>query len=268
MGAEGTALGGAISGFPNRGDFIYANPALPAFEEKYSLGFAYGTAGDQLKAQIIDTKSSKLGGGVSFSQRKVENVESFEDAALGNFNRVEHSAVVSLMTKVSDSVAVGVSAHHRYLRASGLPSNAYWSGDLGIAVKLDPEWTLGLAGLDLIADDYGYSYRTLNVGVSGRVADGLTVTGQLDFVRNPEGSEDTGFVVAEPKPSFGIGAEYLVRPEFRLRASYKALPSWEQNYLGAGFGYRKDSFGIDYGFRLSTKNSKGQYHTISLSVDI
>ncbi|MEO6458855.1 MAG: hypothetical protein ABIO95_00280 [Bdellovibrionota bacterium] len=270
MGAEGTALGGAlVAGSSGRSDFVYANPASPAFAEKYTIGISYGTVGDQLRAQIIDTKSSKIGGGVSFSQRNIDNLGSYEDPSIGNFGRLEHSAVVSLMTRISDTVAVGVSGHHRYIRPQGgLVPNTFWSGDVGLMVQLNPEWTLGLAGLDMIADTKGYTYRTLSLGLSGKVGSGLTVSGQIDFLRTPEGSLDTGFVRDEATPSAAIAADFAVNPELRLRGSYRTLPSWEQKFVGLGLGYVKDTLSLDYGMRFSTENSKTQYHTVSLSVDM
>jgi len=270
MGAEGVALGGALVAHANRADFVYSNPAAPAFQEDYSLGFSYNTVGDQLRAQIIDTKSSKLGGGISFSQRNIEDLSRFEDPALGNFARLEHSAVVSLMTKVSDTVAVGLSGQHRYIRPQGsaLPAASFWSGDIGLMVKLAPQWTLGLAGLDMIADDTGYSHRTLSAGLAGQLSGGVTVLGQVDFVRAPEGSADTGFVKSDAAASFSFGADFAVSPQLRLRGSYRALPSWEQKYVGLGLGYTKDSFTLDYGMKFSTENSKSQYHALSLSVNI
>ncbi len=270
MGAEGVALGGALVAHPNRVDFAYSNPAAPAFDEEYSLGFSYNTVGDQLRAQIIDTKSSKLGGGVSFSQRNIEDLSRYDDPALGNFARLEHSAVVSLMTKVSDTVAVGLSGQHRYIRPEGtaLPATAFWSGDIGIMVKLAPQWTLGLAGLDMIADETGYLNRTLSAGLSGQLSGGLTVLGQVDFLKPPEGSADIGFAKPDASASVSFGADFAVSPELRLRGSYRSLPSWEQKYVGLGLGYSKDSLKLDYGMKFSTENSKSQYHALSLSVNI
>lgn len=270
MGAEGIALGGALVAHANRADFAYSNPAAPAFQEDYSLGFSYNTGGDQLRAQIIDTKSSKLGGGISFSQRNIEDLSRFDDPALGNFARLEHSAVISLMTKVSDNVAVGVSGQHRYIRPTGttLPATAFWSGDIGIMVKLAPQWTLGLAGLDMVADETGYSHRTLSAGLAGQLSGGVTVLGQVDFVRPPEGSADTGFMIPDASASIGFGADFAVSNELRLRGSYRALPSWEQKYVGLGLGYSKDSFTLDYGMKFSTETSKSQYHALTLSVNI
>jgi len=270
MGAEGLALGGALVAQSGRSDFIYANPAAPAFQEKYSLGLSYGTAGDLMRVQVIDTKSSKLGGGISFSQRNVEDLSRLEDPALGNFARLEHSAVLSIMTRVSETVAVGLSAQHRYIRpaSGGLVPTSFWTGDVGVAVKLSPEWTLGLAGLDMIADDKGYTYRTLSAGVSGSVAAGLSVLGQLDFVRAPEGSLDTGFVRDDASAALALGVDYLVAPELKLRGSYRNLSAWEQSYVGLGLGYTKDALTLDYGMRFSTETSKSQYHALTLSVDI
>jgi hypothetical protein len=270
MGAEGVALGGALVAHANRADFIYSNPAAPAFQEDYSLGFSYNTVGDQLRAQIIDTKSSKLGGGISFSQRNIEDLSRYDDPALGNFGRLEHSAVVSLMTQISDSVALGISGQHRYVRPQGttLPATAFWSGDIGVMVKLAPQWTLGLAGLDMIADETGYLHRTLSVGLSGQLSGGLTLLGQVDFLKPPEGSADTGFAKPDAAAALSFAADFAVSPELRLRGSYRTLPSWEQKYVGLGLGYSKDSLTLDYGMKFSTENSKSQYHALSLSVNI
>ncbi len=271
MGPTGLALGGALAAHSGRSDFIYSNPAAPAFEEKYTFGFSYVTGGDQMRVQVVDTKSSQLGGGLSFAQRNVDNVEKYEDAAFGGFRRLEHSAVGSLMTKLSNTVAVGVSGHHRYIRPSGasLPARSFWSGDLGVMVRVDGNWTLGLSGVDLIADSTGYSTRTLTVGVAGaHLVPGLVVLAQLDFLRKPEGERDTGFVNDESGASYAIAAEYMLNGDIKLRTSYRGLPSWEQQYLGLGLSYSRDSFGLEYGLRISPKNSKAQYHAIGLTVDI
>jgi hypothetical protein len=226
MGPTGLALGGALAAHLGRSDYIYANPAAPAFEQKYTVGLSYMTAGDQLRAQVVDTKSSALGGGISFTQRNVEEVGVLNDGAFGNFNRLEHSAVASLMTQISPTVAIGISGHHRYIRPQGtpLPATSFWSGDLGVMVKIDPKWTLGLAGLDMIADSTGYTVRTLSVGVAGNhIVAGLTLLGQMDFVRAPEGSGDTGFCGGRscgfdgpsrriPDHSRDASAGFLLRP--------------------------------------------------------
>ena|GEM_PF-2566477 len=270
MGPQGLALGGALVAHDGRSDFIYSNPAAPSLEEKYTVGFGYGTAGDQLRAQVADTKSSQLGGGISFSQRNIEDLTKFNDKALGNYPRLEHSAVGTLMTKVSEKVGVGISAHHRYIRPRGvaLPSKSFLSGDVGVIVALSPEWRLGLAGLDLIADDTGYTHRTLSVGTAGNLGSGFMVLGQLDFVKAPEGNYDTGFIDANSSAALSLGAEYTANAQFRLRGSYRTLPAWEQNYVGLGGGYMTDGVRIDYGVRFSPEDSKAQYHALSITVDI
>jgi hypothetical protein len=108
--------------------FSTLNPASPAFEEKYTLGLGYASGGDLLKAQITDTKSSALGGGIAYTRKELKGLNAGEDTAQGNFGRSEVVIPISLMSRASDSVALGVTARHQYWRPLelGLPSQAWW----------------------------------------------------------------------------------------------------------------------------------------------
>lgn len=269
MGPEGLALGGAIGARENRNDYIFSNPASPAFDKKYTLGARYSTAGDMMGAHIVDSSSSALGGSASYVRRSFKKIDFADDPALGNFNRLENQIAFSLFAKASDTIAIGITGRYHYLKApTALPAQAYWSGDVGVLIKISPAWNLGLVGQDLLEDDYGYLYRNFVAAIHGSLSSEFKIMGQVDFVRNPEGALDTGFVTDEAVTGFRTGLEYIIQNEFFIRASYAALSSWKANYLGLGLGYKKDSFSLDYAFRSGLGSSKGSIHSVGLSVDI
>lgn len=269
MGPEGLALGGALVAGKNRTDFLYANPAAPASEKRYTLGARYTSAGDNMGASIADTVSSPLGGAISFYRRDFKDVAASEDASLGNFNRLENQATIALMTQIAENVSLGVSGRYHYIRPVGaLPSKTYWSGDVGVIVQLSPQWRFGIAGQDLLPDDVGYSYKSFSLGLEGMVTNQLTVMAQVDFVRAPEGTADTGFVEDSPGANFRGAVEFAVTKELALRGSYSSLTSWNTNYVGFGLAYKKDKFSLDYGMRVAPDSSKSLIHALGISVDI
>lgn len=246
------------------------NLSQAAFESAYSFAFAYSSAGDQLRAQITDTsREGALGGTIFYGQREFSAAAVAADSSLGNFERLEQHAGAGLTMKLNETVAVSLTGRYLYLRpvSGNLSSHSFWTGDIGVSAILASNWRLLLSGQNLLRDDEGATYRNFSVALETRPMPQLRSVLQVDFVKAPEGTADTGFS-AEEKPSISVGLDYSLQENIGLSAGYASLGSWEQQQVGLGLSYSHENFEVAYGLKFSTNSSSATYHGLSFSADL
>lgn len=261
------------SGVVAAGDRLEAplyNLSQAAFQSAYTAALAYSTAGDQLRVQIVDTsREGGLGGALFYGQRDFSASAIATDPSLGNFERLEQHAGAGLTMKLNEKVAVSLTGRYLYFRpvSGGLTAHSFWTGDVGVTAVLASSWKLLLSGQNLIRDDQGATYRNFSVAVESQPSAQLGAVLQVDFVKTPEGSANTGFVV-EDKPSISLAADYSLQEGIGLSAGYATLGSWEQQQVGLGLSYQHENFEVAYGLRFSTNSSSATYHGLSFSADL
>lgn len=246
-------------------DSLLQNPASSAFQEKYAVTLGYLGAGDSLVASIVDTKSGPIGGGVYYMRRDLKDIPTNE--ALGDYARMEEHVGFSLMGRPSARVGIGTNFRHVYRRSytNEVSNGRGWNFDVGARFQAQNNLFIGGVAQNLMADEKGLFPRRFCLGVDWAAQPILAFSAQIFKV--DAGNLARGFEVPNAASDVGwsTGAEYSAGQGFAIRAGYMANPTWDQNLASLGGGWESKTFALDYAFQMSTKASRFQIHTLSLT---
>lgn len=254
LGPQARARGGATAASILTHDALFQNPAAGAFQNKYSVNFAYMGTGDAITASIVDTKSGPLGGGLYYMKREFKNPAS--SPTEGAYARSEERAGFSFFGKMNPSIGFGTNIKYVYRRSrtAGVASGTAWNFDVGGRFILSEDIALGVVGQNLMTDETGLNPKTVLGGLEFRAAGALMLSAQVGRIFD---DESLG-------PSYGVGAEYLLPYNFIARAGFRDTGA-KQTFVSAGFGYEAGSFGVNYSIQNALSGPKSQIHAVGVT---
>ena len=117
LGPVASSQGAASLAGNMRHDSLILNPAAATGESLYSVAANYGATGDLMSASVVDTKSGPVGGGAYYLRKNT--LSATPDGFLGNYERTEEVAGLSVMGRISESVGLGISGRYIKTKLSG-----------------------------------------------------------------------------------------------------------------------------------------------------
>ena len=265
MGPKSASRGAATTGSHLVHDSIFQNPAAAALEKSYTVTVGYSPVGEQLSASIVDTKSSGMGGAISYVRRDVRELGN-TPLDLGNYKRTEDRAGLSFFGMVDKEIALGVIAKYAYQRSFDTLSETgkNWNGDIGAKYIFSREFQIGAVAQNLLKDDTGMNIKAYSVGIETLPLRSVNLSARVIHYPKP-GAGATYRVANETKlTGYSVGAEFAFYRGAALRGGYKDQPTWNEKIASAGLGYNGKEWGADYSFQISTLGDKNTAHMATL----
>ena len=242
----------------------FQNPASGAFQKHYGAAVGYNGIGDTLGASIVDTKSGPIGGGVSYQRVNLSNLASLP-ASAGSAARREDRVGVILMGILGNNLGVGLRVKYIYRRSldSSTANGSAYNGDVGLRYVVNPQLAVGVLAESVLEDDKALYSKHYTFGADVHPMPELDISFQFRQTPKPD-----SLAVAFPKSStngWGIGAEYTIRKGIFARLGYRSNDPWGDKDLGIGFGYKDESYALDYCATLWRGDTKTTTHSLSLT---
>ena len=265
LGPKSAGRGGATVASENDHEAIYQNIASAGFAQKYTVTGAYIGAGDALSVSVVDTKSGPVGGAISYLHRELKNNLN-GNTTLGDYRRNEERASGSLFGRISEELAVGVTAKYAYRRSmtSSIANRKSLNFDLGAKYLASPKLAFGLAGQNLMADEGGLDLRVIHFGAELIAAPDFTLSGQISKVSMPDAASGLALPLPDKTLSWAMGGQYKYS-DFAIRAGFSDHAAWNVKIFSLGLGYVLKNFSLDYSFEKGTASSSFYLHSVSLS---
>lgn len=237
------AQGQSLVGADTMNDSIHTNPAGSGFSRVYAVGGSFNLPG-ALEVSIVDTKSSSIGGGVTYYRSK----------ARGSDN-VFQGASVSLLGRVDDNLSMGVTGKMFWgATPAGVDAN-HKDVDVGMLAKFEPV-TLGAVARN-VGGGLEEAGITSEWAFGGRVHYNQTVFFSAAMVG---GWED-----AAPY-QYGFGFEYMTPYHFSFKAGYRILPSADESYWSGGLSLVAPKILIHYSVELPNQAGQGAEHMLGATL--
>jgi hypothetical protein len=268
LGPVSASQGAANLAASLRHDSLILNPAAATGEDLYSLAALYGASGDLMEASIVDTKSGPIGGGAYYMRKSTSSLN--PDGFLGNYDRSEEQAGLSLMGRVSDTVGLGIMG--RYIRTTikGDKKRSDWDGDVGFRWQAASTLMVAAVARSLLKEKSGLSPAQYSAGVTWVPYPGIAVSGST--TKTILDSTGSALAVELPNPtkrmSYAAGVEWRLQMGIGIRAGYNWLNPWGQAIASAGIGYLNKGFSVDYSYSGSTRGADYSQHLIGLSFEL
>jgi hypothetical protein len=266
IGAKSLGLAGSTSASTLTLDSLFQNPASAAFEKRYSIGASYLGASNGLVAGVVDTQSGPVGGGAYYLRRDYRNFSS-PNLALGLSKRVDETAGVALMGKVSELLGVGANLRYTYRKSYDTTQGTLsgWNFDLGLRYRAGAQLMLGLVGQNLLTDEKGIAPRKYLGAAEFYAGSGFGISGQVFHVDNRSTLSSSTLPDPSRLNGWSAGLEYRISAGLAARAGYLSNPSWLQKMATLGFGYETINFSFDYAYATSTEGARHSDHTLSVT---
>lgn len=265
VGARYVAMGQTASAVVDDANALFWNPAGLGRMKSASATFMYGAYVAALQQQSLAVAMpSELGTfGLSAQRLVFPSVRRTDDTGreLGRFSPSDSAYGLGWGRQLGRRMHIGLSG--KMIQSKIVDSATTWAGDAGLAYQ-NPVWGAAVAirnvGSGLRFDREASPLpRSLRLGSSWRPKLPLVLALDADI------SQETG-------NSFSFGSEYRVFSSVRgavfLRGGYLARMEKTSNDLGisAGWGWRWETFDVDYAWVPMGDFDAGQTHRLSLTL--
>lgn len=257
LGARAVSRGSSTVAATTYHDALFQNPAGSAFTESYAVSLGYLGVGDSLTASIVDSKSGAVGGGVYYLRRDMRDV-SREPLSIGDYARLEERAGMALFGKPGDGFGLGISAKYAYRKSltDGIASGKNWNGDVGAKYIVNPAFTIGATGQNMLSDESGLNPKAVLFGAEYLFGGSFAVSAQASRILTPGFERDT---------SWGVGGEFRLGNGVAIRGGYRDNRPWNEKAIAGGAGYDAKSFSIDYSVSGMIQGRASTVHSLVLA---
>ena len=262
MGPRAMAMGGAHTGLPNDNAALFFNPAGISYGKKYAIELGYqhsfNLKSHLAHVSVVDSKSSKIGGAVSFSY-----LHSFPDSAeYGELKRTGIDVRAAASYALGDRFFFGITnklvtrkidpreADPKNEKDDPLPENwKKYSLDVGLLFAVSNGITIGVSGRNLTLP------RTEDLPTELAAGIGIAI-GPVGFAADYVADFTTIGGKAVGHSAHG-GAEVFLFNRVALRAGYMLNGLTPDDAGGYGFshwitggaGYVHKSFAVDAAYK-------------------
>ncbi len=253
------ALGRAGAGVAanNVHDVYGLNPSSMLFSQYYSLGGSYNSLGNSVKGSIVDTKTSAIGGGISYVHRltQLDSLEEF----------VEFGAQLALAGRPLPELSFGLLTKTFWVKEKGKKERkAKLDFDLGFKYDISETLAVGAVVRHLIFIPKEEEFPSPNLAFGVAYTPMPTLTLMLDGGTwwKEEAKELKGAWQAV------IAAEFTPIPVVQLRGGFRFVSKKEKKRaFAAGIKLNFETFEIAYGGEVFFAADPVEYdHSVTLTL--
>lgn len=251
FGTRALGMGRAFRSVASSNDAIFFNPAGVAYGQRYELDGAYGfSPGDRLSlfnASVVDSKTSRMAAGLSYSHL----------GGSGDAGEVSASLVhLALGMPLGDKALFGVGL--KYLGFSRPVDTNSVTADVGLLLRPLEIFTLGLVAYNVI--DVASDVAPFQVGGGVSIGSDSSFRVAFDVVADLEEVDDL--------VSLHAGAEYLLDYTFPIRLGFERKLQENRNYLTAGLGLLSARAGIEAAFSQNLRSGESSDRIFALTAKL
>lgn len=247
------SMGGAFHALADDNSAITFNPAGMSRYIKYSLGGNINWANKEplreLSVSIVDTKTSVIGAGLSYTRIEVDpgcNYPLYQNNPGCTNNADEYISqqdrwILALSYRFYPGIYAGLSARYLLAELEEGKSRDNLTGDAGFLLKPIPYLSVGLAGHNLIGTTIPGSEKSLGTGLALSLPGRVNLS--MDLIYNL--ATDT-----QKLAQYRNGVEITFLQQFALRGGYirdRAIP--EQD-ISLGVGWNGPRLNFSYGLMV------------------
>jgi hypothetical protein len=248
--ARTLGMGGAFEAMPSSPDVVEKNPAVLPLLKAYQVDLdgawdvtnkvAYGGA------YVRDSATTSVAAGVGYHLLSTGH---------GGTREVSNLATLGVGVPLGESFAVGVNGHY-LLRTNGPNHANAITMDAGAALKLMEGLFLSAAAHNLIDVHHPELSRYYSAAL------GLMM-GAFSADLDVRSSFVGGF-----KPSFNMGAEYLLGSLVLVRAGYEIDTLQSQQFFSVGLGLTSEGSSVDLAYRHEVQGGDSDLLVLSLKTQL
>ncbi len=234
VGVKPLGMGGAFRAVADDNSALNFNPGGLTQSIKYSVEALYywSELSEEFPKKtyhisIVDTKTSGIGGGFSFTREKLSQ------------GGRKDSFIVALAEQYRSYLHIGISA--KYFRLEGTDNDSFFAGDIGIIIKPWQQYlSVGIVSHNLFATGSEDTYPQLGLGLATHLSNAITLA--ADTIKDLDSNGKANF-------QYNFGGEVLMREQLGLRGGYSRDQHSAGNYYSLGLGWYAPRLTINYGFQ-------------------
>ncbi len=251
VGVKPLGMGGAFRAVADDNSALNFNPGGITQSIKYSIEALYywSDLSEEIPKKIyhisiVDTKTSKIGGGFSFTREKLSQ------------GGRKDSYIIALAEQYRPYLHIGISG--KYLRLKGTDNDSFFTSDLGFIIKPWKQYlSAAVVGYNLIATDHEEAYPQLGLGLAAYPSNDITLA--ADAVKDWDNNGKANF-------RYYFGGEVFMRGRLGLRGGYSGDRHSAGNYYSLGLGWYAPRVTINYGFRHGIGNLDLKAQSVSFII--
>ncbi len=190
---------------------------------------------------IVDSKTSKIGAGFSFTREELSQGGGRDTYTL------------ALAEDYRSYFHIGISG--KYLRFKGTDDDSFFTSDIGIiTTPWKPYLSVAVVGYNLITNARDEASPRLGLGLATRPSDAITLA--ADTVKDWDNND----------VRYNFGGEVLLRGQFGLRGGYSGDQHSAGNFYSLGLGWYSPRITLNYGFQEGVSELDLRAHSVSFII--
>ena len=216
-----------------------------------------------MNASVIDMKSGRVGGGLSYQRQDLKN-NSSKDPAFGGAKRLDQFFKLGLFTPASEKLYVGTNVKYtiRDFEDPALGKDKEnWDFDLGALYIVNKDLSFGTVFKNVLQGDNVVEAQSIAVGGTYYFQTNISVSGQVEYLTD---GQDLAVQPSE-RMSWSVAAAYNFLEEYGVSAGYRSHPSFEQELISAGLKFQSEKYGVQYAFQYDLDGESTTNHSLGAS---